>query len=388
MMVDQLHGNSEAQQAKSSESTRADDARRESEQLLQQVLATMPVGVAVADRAGDIVLANAASKRIWGDMMIVAGHERWARSKGFWHDSGRRVAPAEWASVRALSQGQTSLNELIDIETFDGQRRTIQNSAAPVRDAKGLIVGAVIVNEDVTERVRAEEALRQSADCLHNLSRRLLEVQEEERRHLARELHDEFGQLLATITLHLHAARRLAGAPAQSRLDECMALLHRAGGQVRSLALELRPAMLESVGLDATLRWLAERHQQRTGTAAEVVGHVNGITGAVAIACFRVAQEALTNVARHARARHVWIELSRTDNVAELVIRDDGVGFDVARILEDGPGRGHLGLFGMRERAQILGGSLEVDSQPGSGTRLRVSLPLVDADAEAERSAR
>jgi signal transduction histidine kinase len=281
MMVDPLHGNSEALQAKSIESTRADQARGESEQLLQQVLATMPVGVAVADRAGDIVLANAASKRIWGDMMIVSGHERWARSKGFWHDSGRRVAPAEWASVRALSQGQTSLNELIDIETFDGQRRTIQNSAAPVRDAKGSIVGAVIVNEDVTERVRAEQALRQSAECLHNLSRRLLEVQEEERRHLARELHDEFGQLLATIALHVHAARRLAGAPAQSRLDECMALLHRAGGQVRSLALELRPAMLETAGLDATLRWLAERHRQRTGAATEVAGHAIGINGAV-----------------------------------------------------------------------------------------------------------
>jgi signal transduction histidine kinase len=356
-------------------------------QVLQQVLATMPVGVAVTDRAGDIVLVNAASKRIWGDATIVCGRERWAQSKGFWHDSGRRIGAEEWASVRALSQGQTSLDELIDIETFRGEHKTIHNSAAPLRNAAGLIVGAVIVNEDVTEQVRTEETLRQSAERLHDLSRRLLEVQEVERRHLARELHDEFGQLLATITLHVHTARRLAAAGAQSALDDCVALLQRAGEQVRSLALELRPAMLETTGLDATLRWLAERHQQRTGVAAEVVGHVSGVSGAVAIACFRVAQEALTNVAQHARAQRVWIELSRTDHLMELVIGDDGVGFDVTRSLMEAPARGHLGLFGMRERAQILGGSLDLDSRPGNGTRIRLSLPLVEAATEANGSA-
>ncbi|HEX4598237.1 MAG TPA: ATP-binding protein [Burkholderiaceae bacterium] len=366
----------------------AEEALRESRSLLQLVLATTPVGVAVTDRAGNIILANAASKRIWGDSIIVSGRERWAQSKGFWHDSGERIGPADWASTRALSLGQTSLNELIHIEAFDGERKTIQNSAAPIRSAVGLIVGAVIVNEDVTERVRGEEALRESAGLLHHLSRRLLEVQEEERRHLARELHDEFGQLLATMALHLHAARRLAAAAAQPALDECLALLQRAGEQVGSVALELRPAMLETAGLDATLRWLAEQHQRTTGIATQVVGHLSGVTGAAAIACFRVAQEALTNVARHARARHVRIELSRGDTALELAIRDDGVGFDVTRTLEEAVGHGHLGLLGMRERVQILGGNLEVDSQPGHGTRLRVSLPMVEAAARPDGRAR
>lgn len=145
------------------ERKRAEEAVRESQQLLQLVLATLPVGVAVTDRAGDIVLANAASKRIWGDFMIASGPERWAKSKGFWHNSGERIAPANWASVRALRTGQTSLNELIDIESFDGQQKTILNSAAPIHNAEGLIVGAVIVNEDVTERVRAEAELTRVA---------------------------------------------------------------------------------------------------------------------------------------------------------------------------------------------------------------------------------
>jgi len=363
----------------------AEEAVRDSRQLLDLVLATLPVGVAVTDRAGDIVLANEASKRIWGGPIIISGRERWARTFGYWHDSGERIAPTEWASVRALTEGQTSLNELIDIDTYNGERKTIQNSTAPIRNVEGQLVGAVIVNQDVTERARAEEALHESANRLQHLSRRLLAVQEEERRHLSRELHDEFGQLLASITLHLHAARRVAGEAAHAALDECMALLHHAGEQVRTLALELRPRMLETAGLDATLRWLAEQHQQRTGITTEVVGELNDVPSERSIACFRVAQEALTNVARHARAQRVWIELDQSDGRLGLTIRDDGVGFDVARAFEQAGSRGNLGLSGMRERVEILGGNLEVDSGAGRGTRIRISLPnapLVSDSAE------
>jgi signal transduction histidine kinase len=156
---------------------------------------------------------------------------------------------------------------LIDIETFDGQRKTIQNSAAPIRDADGLIVGSVVVNEDVTERVRAESALRESTDRLQHFSRRLLTVQEEERRHLSRELHDEFGQLLVGITLHLQAAKSLASEEARPRLEECVLLIQQAGTQLRNLVLELRPTMLESAGLAPTLRWMAKQHEERTGIA-------------------------------------------------------------------------------------------------------------------------
>ena len=278
--------------------------------------------------------------------------------------------------MRALSGGETSLNELIDIDTFNGQRKTIQNSAAPIRDAGGSSVGSVIVNEDVTERVRAEKALHESSNRLQLLSRRLLAVQEEERRHLSRELHDEFGQLLATITLHLHAVRAVAGRAAEASLDESMAVLQRAGEQVRSLALELRPTMLETSGLNATLRWLAEQHQQRSGIDTQVVGYLSEVPGDLAIACFRVAQEALTNVVRHARAQHVWIELSQTDQRVELVVRDDGIGFDVMSTLEQANGDGNLGLLGMKERIEILGGTLAIDSRRGHGTCIQIALLL------------
>jgi PAS domain S-box-containing protein len=358
------------------ERKRAEQAASESQQLLQLVLATLPVGVAVTNRAGDIILANTTMNHIWGERPIVRGAERWVEVVGVWHESGKRIAATEWASVRALTEGQTSLNELIDIETYDSQAKTIQNSSAPIRNAEGQIVGAVIVNEDVTARVRAQTALHESANRLQRLSRRLLKVQEEERRHLSRELHDEFGQLLASITLHLHAAKGVAGASAQSSLDESIALLQRAGAQVRSLALELRPTMLETGGLESALRWLAQQHQQRTGIVTEVVGHVTDVPGDVAIGCFRVAQEALTNVVRHARAQHVWIELHQHEGSLELVVRDDGVGFDVTKTIERAASGGNLGLLGMRERVEILGGSLEIDSQSGHGTRIRIALPV------------
>ncbi len=358
------------------ERKQAEDAVRTSQQLLDQVLATLPVGVSVTNQEGDIILANTAVRNIWGDPLLTEGSQRWAKSKGWWHESGARIAPSEWGSARALSAGETSLNELIDIENFSGKHKTLQNSSAPIRSAEGQIVGAVVVNEDVTERVRAEEALQDSAERLQHLSRRLLTLQEEERRHLSRELHDEFGQILATITLHLQAAKNTGGGAAQPSLDESIALLQRAGAQVRNLALELRPMLLETAGLSATLRWLAEQYQQRTGIVTEVDGDTIEMSSEIAIAAFRVAQEALTNVVRHARAQHVWIELSQSEGRLRLIVRDDGAGFDVGRILERAAGAGNLGLIGMRERVEILGGQLTIDSQIGHGTRICVSLPV------------
>jgi PAS domain S-box-containing protein len=141
------------------ERRRGEEALRESQRLLNLVLATLPVGVTVTDRSGNIILVNAASKQIWGGT-VVSGRERWTESEGYWHDSGNRIGPADWASARAMSEGRTVLNELIDIVTYDGQKKTIQNSVAPIRNAEGQIVGVVIVNEDVTERVHTEERLQ------------------------------------------------------------------------------------------------------------------------------------------------------------------------------------------------------------------------------------
>jgi two-component system, NarL family, sensor histidine kinase UhpB len=175
--------------------------------------------------------------------------------------------------------------------------------------------------------------------------------------------------------LHLQAAKSLASEEARSRLEECVLLIQQAGTQLRSLVLELRPTMLESAGLAPTLKWIAKQHEERTGIATQVVGRLNDVPSDLAIACFRVVQEALTNVIRHARAQHVCIEFSQTGDALDLAVRDDGVGFDVAKTLEQASSYGHVGLLGMKERVQILGGDMEVDSEAGHGTRIRISFP-------------
>jgi PAS domain S-box-containing protein len=259
----------------------------------------------------------------------------------------------------------------------DGSSRWMLTRGVAMRDPAGRPIRMIGSSIDITDHKQADEKLREYYEHVQTLSHQLLTVQEEERRHLARELHDEIGQVLATINFQFHAAKGLAGASALPRLEECGALLQQAGEQVRSLALELRPTMLDTLGLEATLRWLGERHQQRTGCEVQIVGHLSGapLAPEMAIACFRVVQEALTNVVRHAAARHFWIELSQSESVLELVVRDDGVGFDVAATQEQAARRGRLGLLGMAERVHPLGGTLQVESEPGRGTRIRASFP-------------
>jgi two-component system sensor histidine kinase UhpB len=259
----------------------------------------------------------------------------------------------------------------------DGEIRFIHSQGDITRDESGRPMHLFGIAQDITPRKLTEEALRDSADRLHHLNRRLLEIQENERRHMARELHDEFGQLLATIGLHLHAAKSFANEAAKTPLDQCAALLQQAGHQVRCLALELRPTMLETAGLKGALKWLADQYRRQAAITLRVAGNPNDVSSDVAIAVFRVAQEALTNITRHAKAKHVSISLDRAKDFLELVVRDDGEGFNVAKTVGTTATRGKLGLLGMKERVELFRGSLELISAPGEGTMIRAVFPAV-----------
>jgi signal transduction histidine kinase len=361
------------------ERKRTEDALGESQKLLHLVLATLPVGVLVMDRAGNAVLSNGALKQIWGGDAIVSGRERWAQNKGFWHDSGKTIAPTDWASVRALSKGQTSLNELIDIQIYDGRRKTIQNSSAPIRNAEEQIVGALVVNEDVTERVRAEEALRESTDRLQHLSRRLLALQEEERRHLSRELHDRLGETLTALSINLSMLKEgvQGDVRANARIEDSAALVKSTAATIENIVAELRPPMLDDHGLGAALDWYGRQFAARAGIAVSVQADEPSVRVApeVRIALFRIAQEALNNVAKHAKARRVVIALSRAGSEFVMSVSDDGVGLPGAEKRAERRGN-EFGLVTMRERAEAVGGRFEVARLPERGTRLTVRVPL------------
>jgi len=135
-----------------------------SERLLGQVIEALPVGVAVVDSKGDVLFANTASTRIWGGT-LPPGMERYETGKGRWHHSGMKIAPDEWPSARTLRTGETCAGDLMDVETLDGRQRILTATSVPIREERG-IAGAVIVNEDVTDRVRSEEALRKTQRLL------------------------------------------------------------------------------------------------------------------------------------------------------------------------------------------------------------------------------
>ncbi len=253
------------------------------------------------------------------------------------------------------------------------------------------VLGAAIQRCRAEEALAAERArlelrvaertqdLGEANRRLRALSKRLIDLQEEERRHLARELHDEIGQSLTVIRMSLDGLAEAVGEESlAARVREDAARVDDLIAQIRALSLDLRPAMLDDLGLPAAVRWYAERVAERAGLAFElkVRGTESGLPPNIAIACFRVAQEAVTNVVRHARARRLRIAIAFGRWAVALCVRDDGIGFDpdaVRRISGRDMG---VGLLGMQERAMLLGGRFRIDTAVGKGTAVRAVFPL------------
>jgi signal transduction histidine kinase len=219
---------------------------------------------------------------------------------------------------------------------------------------------------------QSQDGLRASQERYRSLSRRLLEQQEQERSALARELHDQLGQSLVAISLNLQAIQGELSPASRARVPESMRIIKEMFEQVQTLAFELRPSLLDDFGLVEALRNLVTRHGERAGVRASFAAVPADARAPVEIetACFRIVQEALSNVARHARARHVDVTLTAQHSTLDVTVRDDGVGFDVAAV------RTGLGLMGMSERADFVGGRLDIESAPGAGTSLRARFPL------------
>ena len=233
--------------------------------------------------------------------------------------------------------------------------------------------------EERVERKQAEAERREYSRKLQTLSRRLVEAQETERRNLARELHDEIGQALTVLQLNFQALLLSPGIEALSpRLNESLAVVERVLEQVHDISLNLRPSMLDDLGLEPALRWCMNRQAVLAGLQAEFATDPleQRLDPIIETECFRIAQEALTNVVRHAQARTVTVTLHTKDGRLHLGVRDDGVGFDVAPVREQAVRGASLGLLSMEERAALAGGGLEFKSSPGHGTEVRAWFPL------------
>ena len=234
--------------------------------------------------------------------------------------------------------------------------------------------------DQMAKALEQRELERQRASHkLQVLSHRLVEVQETERRHIARELHDEIGQSLTAAEMNLQAALQAPGTAAlERRLEESIKAVERVLEQVHDLSLNLRPSMLDDLGLEPALRWYTHRQAALTGMRAEFRADSleQRLDPVIETECFRVGQEALTNVVRHAQARAVFVELTRRNGHIHLCVRDDGVGFDVATLRGEAVRGASLGLLSMEERTALAGGGLEFKSTPGEGTQVHAWFPL------------
>ena len=291
------------------------------------------------------------------------------------HPEDRERVVDLWARCRAYGEPIQADYRII---TPTGELVWLRDHAEPVRNEAGQILYYQGVVLDITDYNRE----RAGREQLQLLSRRLVEVQEAERRRIARELHDEIGQTLTGLKLILESAAQAPAAPA-GRLGDAQALVNELLARVRALSLDLRPAMLDDLGLLPALLWFLERYSHQSGVLAqfEHTGLERRFSPAIETAAYRIVQEALTNVARHANVRQVLVRVWATAQALAVQITDHGVGFDAAAAMAAGR---TSGLAGMRERCALLRGKLSLESTKDRGAQIMAEFPLDDPLGNAD----
>ena len=344
------------------------------EELLRTIVEHAPAGIGIAGLDRRLVRTNPAFAALTG----YTGAELRGKSFiEFTHEDDRAQ------SVRLVDELVAGEREHFEVEKRyvrkDGHVVWTRVRVALIRDQEGEPRYTVALVEDISGRRAAQKALERSARELQALSRRLVEVQEAERRELARELHDRVGQGLTALGVNLRLLKGALGpdaAAAGARLDDSTSLLESTVQAIENVTSELRPPMLDDAGLFHALKWYGEQFSRRSGIAVSVrSAHPERRIGAPAeIALFRIAQEALTNVLKHAAARRVEIALERSPRACIMTISDDGVGLDVSGAASP-QARVGLGMVTMRERAQAVGGTFSVSRSGARGTRIEAAVP-------------
>ncbi|HEX4997889.1 MAG TPA: ATP-binding protein [Terriglobia bacterium] len=322
-------------------------------------------------------------ERYWESLDPVFQWTAEEKKQKSWVFFARNVLPRRDAVIN-LARELARLNN----ETLGREGKRLQDSQRRLHDflfrMMTVILGigicvALLTTHRVIMLQRTREAQRQQLEETQNnlrrLSRRLVEAQEVERRALSRELHDEVGQMMTAVGIELGNLESLRGGPVEAfraRIEDAKRLNADAMRALRDIAMGLRPSMLDDLGLQAALEWQGREFSRRTGVTAvvDVDGELDDLPDEQRTCIYRVVQEALTNCARHAQARHVNVAARSEGGDILVVIEDDGVGFETASA-----GRGGLGLLGIQERVQALAGRLNIASSPKSGTRIQVQIP-------------
>lgn len=257
----------------------------------------------------------------------------------------------------------------------DGRVLWFETIKSPIRDGNGHIVGTVGISRDISERKAAADELIRSRAQLRELSSFLQSVREEEQARISRELHDELGQTLTALKIELIWLReRLASQDVlQGRVDRLVSIVDRSVTDLRRIAVNLRPMILDELGLVAAMKWLTQNSAELGGLDITLSFDRQDVSydSAVSTAAFRIVQEALTNVMRHGEAKRASVVVTHERQELHIEITDNGRGID-----QSASQRNKLGLVGMRERARALGGAVAISDNPQGGTIVSVHLPL------------
>jgi len=308
-------------------------------------------------------------------LYISAAYEKvWGRSRASLYTNPlsfmEGIHPED--SARMMAVIQNTLDHFDDefrIICPSGEVRWLHIRTFPIQSTTGEKIRVAGITEDISVQKQAQAALA-------NVSRQLGAAQEAERRYFASELHDEIGQTLTALKINVEAALQETPHHLRKQLRESVHMIDGTIEQVRNLCLDLRPSQLDDLGLVPTLEWYVDRQRQRTGITIHLaIVPFARQSPMIETTCFRVVQEALTNIVRHAQTREAWVELQPHHANLELVISDQGVGFDIEATRSRALQGRSSGILGMEERVRLAGGTFELVTRPNQGVRIRVVLP-------------
>jgi PAS domain S-box-containing protein len=356
---------------------------KENERWLSKTLQSMGDAMVTTDKEGNIKLMNlvAESKTGW-KLEEATGRN----INEIMHLASEDTGELLDHNYLLFHDGQSEeINRTAILTDKEFSKKIITETVSVIKGDKNITTGIVVLFRDITrhrseekEKERLFKEVSSAQERLKELSKRLLEIQEAERRHIARELHDEIGQILTAIKINIQTAFKLAGSKkVEVHLNEGVELIEEALFQVRKLSVDLRPSMLDDLGLVPALRWYVDKHSTRSGIKAKVVADeiIKRLPPDIEITCFRVSQEALTNIIKHAKASDVEINLFYKNDDLNLQIKDDGVGFNFFSAIQKGLKGESMGLLGMQERVELIGGRIKINSKPGGGTQINVVFP-------------
>jgi PAS domain S-box-containing protein len=323
-------------------------------------------GIITVDESQRIVLYNRAAERIFGWPADEALGQPLSKLMPERHRSAHAQHVQRFGATGDTSRRMGD-NTVIYGRRADGEEFPLEASISQLQTADGRLFTVIL--RDVTERVQAQQERTAFAAAAHA-------IREEEKTRVARELHDELAQSLTALKMDTIWVRdNVAASPAavQPKLADMLAMLDRAVASTRRIAADLRPLLLDDLGLAPAIEWLVSNFSQRSGVSTKlVVDEELELQEPYATAVFRIVQESLANVAKHAQASEATVSVERQGDTVALLVHDNGRGFSPAA-----PRKPHsLGLMGLRERAQLLKGSCKIESAPGQGTRVEVRIPL------------